>query len=162
RDHDRTFEETQDVVDDIDRRVDLAPVMHDDRGRLRPSNNLRHAGIALQAPDVVDDRRAKPCRLTGDTRLGRVDRDRHRDPTGERLDDRRDPREFVFLAYRREARPRGFSAYIDDGSALAFHRQGTSDGGVARIVLPAVGKGVGRHIEDTHEDRRLSYGGEEI
>ena len=57
------LEEALDVVEDVDRRIGLVPVVHDDDRRARLRHGVRHAGIALQAPDVVDDAGAEPRRL---------------------------------------------------------------------------------------------------
>ena len=46
---------------------------------------------SVEAPDIVDDPPAGLERLAGDLGLDRVDRDRHREPAGDRLHDRDHP-----------------------------------------------------------------------
>ena len=54
----RDREEAADVGEDVDGAVDLAAVVHDDDAGAVPGGHRRHVRVALQAPYVVDDRRA--------------------------------------------------------------------------------------------------------
>ena len=76
REVERALEEALDVVEDVDRRIRLLPVVHDDDRRAGLRDGVRHAGIALQSPDVVDDAGAEPRRLARDRGLAGVDGDR--------------------------------------------------------------------------------------
>ena len=76
-DGERALEEALHVVDDVDRRIDRLAVVHDDHRHAGLAGDRRHVRIALQAPDVVDDRGARSEREAGGRGLVGVDRDRH-------------------------------------------------------------------------------------
>ena len=76
REVERALEEALDVVENVDRWIRRFAVVHDDDGRAGLRDGVRHAGIALQSPDVVDDAGAEPRRLARDRRLAGVDGDR--------------------------------------------------------------------------------------
>ena len=76
-------------------------IVHDDDRRAVLGDDARHVGVALQAPDVVDDRRALLERPGGDRGLERIDRDRD----AERDDGRQDRRKPRALLVERHARP---------------------------------------------------------
>ena len=75
-DVERMVEERVDVGDDADGGIGLVAVVHDDDRHAMLADHAGHVGIALQAPDVVDDADAQPERPIGDLRLHGVDRDR--------------------------------------------------------------------------------------
>ena len=68
-DFERAREERGHVGDDVDRRIGALAIVHDDDRRAALGDDARHVGIALQAPDVVDDRGAQLERPGGDRRL---------------------------------------------------------------------------------------------
>src|SRR5207245_8739934 len=51
----RSCKEIGDVLHDVDSRIGTLAVMHDDDGRAALGDEASHAGIALQAPDIVGD-----------------------------------------------------------------------------------------------------------
>ena len=55
--------------------IGAVAVVHDDDGRFALGHQARHAGVALQAPDVVGDGGALVERPGHDLRLHAVDRD---------------------------------------------------------------------------------------
>ena len=57
-DLERAGKERRDVGHDVDGRIGGLAVVHDDDRHGVLGHHARHVGIALQAPDVVDDRRA--------------------------------------------------------------------------------------------------------
>src|ERR1700733_2135083 len=63
RESERALEEALDVVENVERRILLLAVVHDDDRRAGLRDGVRHAGIALQAPNIVDDAGAEPRRL---------------------------------------------------------------------------------------------------
>ncbi len=74
----------------------------------------------------------------------------------QRLDDGKDSGLFFFRGKRGGVRTGGFAAEIEDVGALIEHHEGLRDGtfgGVlGRIVEAAVGEGVGRDVEDAHDE----------
>ena len=75
----RASKERLDIGDDVDGRVGRLAVMHDDDRHAVFGDDRGHGGIALQAPDVVDDGGALVERPGGDLGLDGVDR--HRQPS---------------------------------------------------------------------------------
>ena len=69
----RTLEGALDVVENVDRRIHGFAVVHDDDSRGRLRDGVRHAGVAPEPPDVVDDRGAETRRLSRHRRLAGVD-----------------------------------------------------------------------------------------
>ena len=78
-DFDRSAEKPLDVLDDVERGVDLGAVVHDADRRAVLGRDPRDVGVALQPPDVVDDRGSGLERGGRDARFHRVDRDRRLD-----------------------------------------------------------------------------------
>ena len=129
-------------------------IVHDDDRHATFGDERRHVGIALQAPDVVDDCRAPVERPGGDARLDGVDRDRQAE-----LDHRRQhrlkPRQFLVGRNRLRAAigPGRFRADVEDVGALLGHGAGVRDG-LGRIdEVAAVGKGIRGDVEDAHDHR---------
>ena len=138
----RAFEETLDIVENVDRRIRLIAVVHDDQGRAGLGDGVGHAGIALQAPDIVDDTGAEPRRLARNRRLGCVDRDRRVKLRAERLERRNHAGKLLGLGNRNMAGPGRFAADIDDRRAFGDHRFGAGDRGPRAGMAPAVGERV--------------------
>ena len=117
-------------------------------GTPRLRDQRRHVGIALQAPDVVDDRRAMIERPGGDPGFDGVDRERQAE-----LHDLRqyrlEPRQFVVGRDRLGAAigPRRLRADIENVGALLSHFPGMGDGASGVEKLAAVGEGIRRDIE---------------
>ena len=109
RNVERASEEPLDIVENVDRRIDLVPVVHDDHRRARLRDRVRHAWIALKSPDVVDGASAEPRRLARDRSLRRIDRDRGVQ-IGQRLEHRNDAPEFLGLGDGTVAGPGRFAA----------------------------------------------------
>ena len=155
REVERALEEALDVVEDVDRRIRRIPVVHDDDRRAGLRDGVRHARIALQAPDVVDDAGAEPRRFARHRGLAGVDRDR-RIEFGQRLERGNHPPELLVLGNRNVPRPCQFAADIDDRRALGDHGPGARDGCGKVGMAPAVGERIRRHVENAHElGRRL-------
>ena len=76
RDLERAGEERHHVGHDVDAGIGVVAVVHHDDRHAVLGGHARHVRIALQAPDVVDDRGALVERPGGDLRLDGVDRDR--------------------------------------------------------------------------------------
>jgi hypothetical protein len=74
RDVERVREEVDDVLHDVHSGIGAVAVVHDDDGRAALGDEAGHAGIALQAPDIVGDRGALIQRPGDDGRFHAVDR----------------------------------------------------------------------------------------
>ena len=146
----RALEETLDVIKNVDRRIGAIPVVHDDDRRASFRHGVRHAGIALQAPDVVDDTGAEPRRLARDLGLACVNRDR-RIEFGQRLECGNNPPQLFVFRNRNVTRPCRFAADIDDRRAIGDHGPGARDSCGKVGMAPAVGERIRRHVENAHE-----------
>ena len=106
------------------RRIGAVAVVHDDDGDIALGDQSGHAGIALQAPDVIGDGSALIERPGDDGRFHAVDRDGN----AERDDicqHRLQPPQFFFRRDRlRAIGPGGFRADVDDVGALGDHAPG--------------------------------------
>ena len=112
--------------------------MHDDDGRAALGDEASHAGIALQAPDIVGDGGALIERPGDDGRFHAVDRhgNAERDDFGQH---RLQALQFFFRRDRfRPVGPGGFRADVDDVSALGDHPPGLGQRGFGGGKLPAV------------------------
>ena len=161
REVERALKETHDVIKDVDRRILLLPVVHDDdrRGGLR--DGVRHAGIALQSPDIVDDASAEPRRLARHRRLAGVNGDR-RVKVSQRLEHRRHSLELFVLRNRKMTGSCQLAANVDDRRPLGDHRFCTRDGYGGVEMATAVGEGIRRHVENAHELGRVFQRAEEL
>jgi hypothetical protein len=66
--------ERGDILHDVDRSIGAVAVVHDDNGAMARRHQCGHIGIALQAPDVVGDRRTGIKRPGDNRRFHAVDR----------------------------------------------------------------------------------------
>ena len=118
----RALKEALDIIENVDRRIGRIPVVHDDDRRASLRHGVRHVGIALQAPNVVDHS-SEPRRLARDRRLACVNRDR-RIEFGQRLERGNDAPELLVLGNRNVPRPCRFATDIDDRGAIGDHGPG--------------------------------------
>ena len=72
----RLLEEPLHVGHDVEVAIDGLAIMHDDDGGAGLGHGVRHGGILLKTPDIVDDRGAGLDRKACDARLRRIDRGR--------------------------------------------------------------------------------------
>ena len=156
----RALEEALDVIEDVDRRIRLLAVVHDDDRRAGLRDGVRHAGIALQSPDVVDDASAEPRRLARDRRLAGVDGDR-RVKVSQRLEHRNHSPGALRLQEPEVTGPCRFAANVDDRRPVGDHRFGARDGCGEVGMATAVGEGIRRHVENAHELGRVFQRAEE-
>ena len=162
RDGERTSEEGLHVLDDVPRRIDVGSVVHDDDGRAMSRGDGGDVRLALEAPDVVDDARARAERRLGRPCLVGVDRDRRGAfACGETLDHRKHAGDFFIGANLRGAGPCRLATDVENVRALGDHDPGMGEGGLHRGVAPAVGEAVGRDVEDAHHQRTLAEVGQE-
>ena len=100
---------------------------------------------------VVDDVRARITRRAHDFGLAGVDGDEHRRFAAQRFDDGNDTRELFVECCRCGAGPRRLTADVDDGRALLDHaRARGSSAALAVDEAAAIGKGIGRDVENAH------------
>ncbi len=161
REIERAFEEALDVVENVDRPVRPLAVVHDDDRRAGFGDRVRHARIALQSPDVVDDRGAEPRRLARHCGFAGVDGDGCVETFSQGPEHRRYPAKLLFRGNGSVAGPGRFAADVDDRRALGNHRVSARDGGLGVEMPSAVGKRIRRHVENAHELGRASQRGEE-
>ena len=157
----RAFKEAFNVVENVDRRIRVFPVVHDDDRRAGLRDGVRHARIALQSPDVVDDACAEPRRLARHGRLAGVNGDR-RIKVGQRLEHRNHPPELLVLRNRKMAGPCRFAANVDDRGPLRDHGSRPRDRGGRVEMAPAVGERIRGHVENAHELGRRFQRAEEL
>ena len=74
--------------------------------------------------------------------------------TGQLFDDRQDAAQFLRFADRLGAGPRGFAADVENFRALRDQFQRVRHGGAGVQKFSAIGKGIGRDIDDAHDERR--------
>ena len=120
-----------------------------------PRPTRRRPGPGRRSPpqrgDVVDDRGRPGQGSSATLGLGRVDRDRDRQPRRQRLDDREDPAQL--LVQRDRLRPRAGSTRLRCRAGLLPRRPGRAH---ARPrprrsrSAAAVGEAVGRDVDDPH------------
>ena len=129
---------------------------HADAGRGRP---FARAGRA-QGVHVVDDASARPrppppspracwCRW----------RSPRREPAAMRSITGTTRSRSTAASTRERAGARGLAAHVDDGCALGDHLRGALDGRIDAGVAAAVGKGIGGHVQDAHDDRARQIDG---
>jgi hypothetical protein len=133
----------------------IAPHVHQDDGGIATANDLEHRRIGA-ARHVVHDRGAGVQGLGSDARLPRVDRDRDRGvELGEPLDHRMDALQLLVHRDRGGAGAGGFAADVQHVRTVIDHPSRVRDGARPVEEPPAVGEGVGRDVEDPHDERAL-------
>ena len=103
--------------------------VHEDDRRAAARHDVRDRRIEAETAHIVDDRGAGVDGGACDVRLGRVDRDRDRQPTCERAEHRHDPRELFGGRNGVGAGARRFAADVDKIGAVLLHAQRRVDGG---------------------------------
>ncbi len=126
--------------------------MHHHQPRPGVGRHARDAGLALQAPYIVDDMGAGRHGKPGGLLTIGVDRNQHA-AGGESLDDRQDT--VLLLRWRHgcAARARRFSADIDDRGAFFGHASRPGQRGIDFSVAPAIRKTVRRDVQHAHDPR---------
>ncbi len=127
--------------------------MHEDHGEIAALGELGHAG-AGEGGDVVQDRRAVVERGAGATAALQVSTE-----TGIfsfPADGRGRAAGGGVLLLRKPAHGRagGFRAEVEDRRAVGLELQRLVFGGAWIEEFAAVGKGIGREVQDAHENRR--------
>ncbi len=128
-------------------------VVHDDDGGAVFADDARHVGVALQAPDVVDDAGAEAERFGGDDGLGGVDGDRQGMGREEATKCGADALAFLFLRGGSPAGARGFASEVEDVGAFGSEAQAVLACLLGLVVVGAVEKGVGGDVDDAHYER---------
>ena len=103
---------------------------------------------------VVDDAGAGLQCGAGDGGLYGVNRKRNFDARRQLFDHRHDAAQFLGFSHRLRARARGFAAEVENFRALRDQLQRVRDGPGRIKKFSAVGKGVGRDVDDAHDERR--------
>ncbi len=151
RNIERAVEEGRHVGNDVDGRIRGLAVVHDSDRHATLGDEVRHVGIALQPPHVIDDRRTLIERPGGDGGFERIDRDRD----AERDEFRQHRRQSGLLLRQRHANgaavgARRFSADIEDIGALGNEAAGVGERRLRIEKAAAIGKRIRGDVEDAH------------
>ncbi len=130
----------------------MAGCMHQDDGNIKGLCDLQRPVVEKQGRYVIDQGGACGHCSVHDRGLAGVDGDSG-SRTGQTADQRFNAGNFVPFPHQRRAGACGFTADIDDGGTSAGHGERRIDGRFDIPIFPAVGKTVGRHIDDTHHLR---------
>src|SRR5690606_16812230 len=126
-----------------------APV-HDHEGRPGGGHHGDHGRVGESAADVVDEGGPGDEGLFRDGGPHGVDGDGDA-LRGEAADHRDDPPEFLGLVDAGGAGAGGLAADVDEVGALRDQVEAALDGGARVEPAAAVGEGVGRHVDDSHD-----------
>ena len=115
------------------------------------SNQIRHLAVVFQTPNVVDQ--VSPRFQGSFYYLTLIAVDGHRDVkiAFHHFNDRQHPVNFLLVADLGMPGPGRFPADINNGGSLRNHLSGMLFGCLQIIPFSTIGKGVGRHIENTHD-----------
>ena len=131
----------------------LAAHVHEHDGGGVFGDEVEHPGRGARG-DVVDDVRAGLEGRRRDLGLRGVHRQHCiRQGASEFRDDWNNPAQFLEGIHRRGPRAGGLSAHIDDVGAAAEHLEAAADGCSGLEMAAAVGEGIGRAVEDAHNNR---------
>ena len=153
---------TDDVVDDVvvdGARLHVGAVpapVHRDEGQPVGRDPGHHLGVGQAARDVVDDGGPRLHRCPRDRGPHRVDGD-DRALGGQRRDERDDAAQLLLDRRALGSGSRRLTAHVDDVGAGRHDVAAVRDGGVRLEPLPAVGEGVGRHVDDAHDERAVGH-----
>jgi protein-tyrosine phosphatase len=131
-------------------RPGLAEHVHETEVRLGIRDDASEIGVAAESGDVVDHHGAGFEGTAGDLRIGGVNRNRHPHEVGE---DGLDSAQLLLERHRLGARAGGLAAHVDDGGAFLHETVRARHRSFHMQEGPAVGKGVGRHVDDAHHAR---------
>ena len=107
----------------------LIAIVHDDDGRLVLGHDARHVGIALQAPHIIDDRRARSSAQAATAALSvSIDTGTPSATTSDNIG--AEPRAFLLERYanRTAIGPRRFRTDIENIGAFRGETTGLDDG----------------------------------
>ena len=131
-------------------RAGLALHVHQADGGIAAGDRLDGARRGERG-DVVHERSAGGDRAAHHGGLPRIDRDGNRKRGGEALDHRQDAPQFLVLVDRRGAGPGRLAADVDDRRAVRGHAFGLRERRRQVEKTAAVGKRVGRDVQDAHD-----------
>ena len=107
----------------------------------------------MRRANVINDARPGIERGAGDGGFHRVNRKRDFDFGREFLDDRNDAAQFLILWNRLGAGPSGFPTDVENIRAFFDQSQRVPDRRVRVQKFPAVGKRIGRDVDNAHDQR---------
>ncbi len=110
-----------------------------------------NVGVVLEAPDIVDQIGARLQRGFGDGSFVGIDGYGNVKAALDRLDHRRRAGDLLFLRDHGMSRTGGFSADINDIRSVPEHFLRVVKGVVQAVEFSAVGEGIRRHVEDSHQ-----------
>ena len=122
--------------------------MHDDEAGIAVAGHFDHSFIA-KARHVVDDRGSHIDSCADNFGMARIDA--HANALVR--ENAHDIDDAVDLFSDRDliaTRTRGLATHVDYRSAFLDHAVRMRDSGLNRVVLAAIGEGIGRNVEDAH------------
>jgi len=137
--------------------------VHEDGSAVEFGAGGGHGGVPEVAADVVDDLGSG---LDGAAGCGGVEGVDGEDGLGavfeDGLDDGEDAGLFFFWGERGGVGTGGFAADVEDVGAFVEHGDGLGEGAFGGVLggveVAAVGEGVGRDVEDAHDEGSLAEG----
>ncbi len=129
--------------------------VHDDEAGLGGRGEAGHGGIAPETGDVVENVGPGVEGSPGHGGLHRIDGDEGAGLGTNRADDGEDAAEFLGFLDGFGAGAGGLAADVEDVGTFREELEAVLDGATDVGKLPAVGKGVGRDIEDAHDHPAL-------
>ena len=131
--------------------------MHRDHVNADVGDRGRHGSVGKACRDIVDENRTRLDRGSCDARVHGVDRDRNA-LTGQRRDHRDDAASLFVRGHRLRSRTSRFPAHVNDVRSGCCKAKSVRDRRVGREVATAIAEGIGRDVEDAHDERALGLG----
>ena len=117
-------------------------------------HGVRTAGLALEGGDVIDDACSGGQGGPGHGRFHGINGNGHGGLGRQSRNQRHDACQFIRFRDRLRSRPGGFAADVENLCALGDQFQPVADGGGGIGKQSAIGKGIGRDVDDAHGNRR--------
>ena len=103
---------------------------------------------------IIDDTGARRKRGAGHGGFHGINGNGDIDAPGQLFDDGQNPTQLLRFGHRFGARPRGFTAHVENLRAVGDEIQRVGHGGPGIQKFSAIGKRVGRDIDHAHDQRR--------
>ena len=133
------------------------PHVHENHPRTVLPHDLGHGGIIAKRTDIIHNRGAEIKTTAGDLGFRGINRDRYRYSLCQLRDDRSHTAELFFKGDRLRSGPRRLSADVHNVRAVMDHLEGVVHRVINILESPPVRKGIGRKIENCHEQHPLPY-----
>ena len=128
--------------------------VHQHDMRAARGGGVERPGVGIECAHIVDDSGPRLRRRRHHGGFRRVDRER-RATIFQPFDHRHNAAQFLGLGHRIGAGPRRFAADVENVGPGGGERLAMLDGRLRRRMLAAIGKAVGRDIDNAHDERAL-------